>query len=640
MIKRFRKTLLTGGSSAALDGISGLILNEGDICSVYLNDTEKLYFYRLDSDSDADEDSPNIISPDSTPGSKRWILQNIVCKDFTLGDIATIGNYDNLSVAIDTTSTMILVINEEVTLTSNITVPNNIILWFTRSGIINLGNYNLTINGTLDAQLHQIFNYTGTGTVSFGPGSINEVYPQWWGALGDYDHNDTNAIQYAFDSFSSIFIPAGRYKVSSLAVYDYKTIDGVRSNDIYSGEPTTGTVLKCYDNTQSDPIIDCDDSIVSNCKVTILNIAIVGATTSVVGHDCIKSSGAYLNVENCNLSGGRNGINVNYNGVSKIDGCTIHENHFGISAFIDTRITNCFIAGNLSHGLNMQNSNDSQITNNKIEWNGNGTSGCNIEINAANNCVVADNIIDHAGSFGLHTYDCTRITVTGNFFKGNGHDVAGDYDYDYHVRFSSTDNIVFVGNMTKLNPYGDGLTPKRSIRITDCNNILISNNDLSGTLDGLENIVDDGDNTNVRLYLNTPFTPNRVSGYSHNMGRELITVGIDSTAVLPAIKVVSLNTWEVGRLYQIDCIARDSNVSGFRWYASLFFTVLRDAGDAFVEYGFVQQLDTKVLKFGWDTDPTDLEFVVETNSDGSEIYITIYNSSGTVIYQLDVTVKM
>ena len=41
----------------------------------------------------------------------------------------------------------------------------------------------LTFTGSLQAGPYQIFSWTGTGKVTFGPGAVEEVYPQWFGAV-------------------------------------------------------------------------------------------------------------------------------------------------------------------------------------------------------------------------------------------------------------------------------------------------------------------------------------------------------------------------------------------------------------------------------------------------------------------------
>lgn len=75
------KTALTGGGASALDGISGAVLLDGDFAFVGVGNLA--YFYILDADSAAAESSPDIIAPDTTPGDKRWILQNYLSSGFT-----------------------------------------------------------------------------------------------------------------------------------------------------------------------------------------------------------------------------------------------------------------------------------------------------------------------------------------------------------------------------------------------------------------------------------------------------------------------------------------------------------------------------------------------------------------------------
>lgn len=66
---------LTGGGDGALDSIDGSLLNDADAAIIYYNGD--IYFYLLDDDSGASESSPDIISPDSNAGTKRWILQSV-----------------------------------------------------------------------------------------------------------------------------------------------------------------------------------------------------------------------------------------------------------------------------------------------------------------------------------------------------------------------------------------------------------------------------------------------------------------------------------------------------------------------------------------------------------------------------------
>jgi len=87
---------LTGGTTGCLDSFDGSTLNDGDVAIVAVSDV--FYFYILDSASGATESSPNIISPDSSAGNKRWILKGV----FHDPTIATLANSATPSVAAGT----------------------------------------------------------------------------------------------------------------------------------------------------------------------------------------------------------------------------------------------------------------------------------------------------------------------------------------------------------------------------------------------------------------------------------------------------------------------------------------------------------------------------------------------------------
>ena len=73
----YAKTLLTGGTSAALDSVDGDLLSDGDRAIVFVDggtDPNQVYIYVLDASSSLSESSPNVITPDNNPGTKRWIL--------------------------------------------------------------------------------------------------------------------------------------------------------------------------------------------------------------------------------------------------------------------------------------------------------------------------------------------------------------------------------------------------------------------------------------------------------------------------------------------------------------------------------------------------------------------------------------
>ena len=72
----YQRTSLTGGGADALDEEDGANLVDGDFTFV-MTSANIAYIYILDADSGAAESSPDIISPDTNPGSKRWLLQGV-----------------------------------------------------------------------------------------------------------------------------------------------------------------------------------------------------------------------------------------------------------------------------------------------------------------------------------------------------------------------------------------------------------------------------------------------------------------------------------------------------------------------------------------------------------------------------------
>jgi hypothetical protein len=68
-------TKLTGGDAESLDSLDGSLLKNGD-GAVVITTSGITYTYTLDEDSGASESSPNVISPDSNAGTKRWVLSD------------------------------------------------------------------------------------------------------------------------------------------------------------------------------------------------------------------------------------------------------------------------------------------------------------------------------------------------------------------------------------------------------------------------------------------------------------------------------------------------------------------------------------------------------------------------------------
>jgi hypothetical protein len=107
--------------------------------------------------------------------------------------------------AISTDDRMILLTPGTWSITENLTIPANVGLKVMSGAVLDITNAKiLTFQGQLEAGLYQIFS--GLGTVVFGRDGGNnvvEVFPNWWGAVGDGTTDDSGAFQSALDSLSA-----------------------------------------------------------------------------------------------------------------------------------------------------------------------------------------------------------------------------------------------------------------------------------------------------------------------------------------------------------------------------------------------------------------------------------------------------
>ncbi len=86
----FRKTQITGGGEAALDGINGTILVGGETAIVIVGDNPaSVYTYVLDPDDGRPQEIPYVIIPLANAGSKRWILASRVERLWNSGGAPT-----------------------------------------------------------------------------------------------------------------------------------------------------------------------------------------------------------------------------------------------------------------------------------------------------------------------------------------------------------------------------------------------------------------------------------------------------------------------------------------------------------------------------------------------------------------------
>jgi hypothetical protein len=109
------------------------------------------------------------------------------------------------------------------TFSTDETIPSNIRVVIEKGAVLSIAtSKTLTINGPFSAGLYQVFS--GDGTVSWGGGNVKEVYPEWWGAVGDFvpaTGVGTNNRAPIVSAITSIlnggtlkFAPGSKYKIT------------------------------------------------------------------------------------------------------------------------------------------------------------------------------------------------------------------------------------------------------------------------------------------------------------------------------------------------------------------------------------------------------------------------------------------
>jgi hypothetical protein len=130
---------------------------------------------------------------DSRLANEKWLNDSQYS-----GDLAT------AITAIGSVQTVLSIPAGNWPIAANLTIPANLTLKVARGALLTIATTKtLTINGTLDAGLYQIFSCTGTGAVVLGS-KVKECYPEWFGAVGDDATDDGPAITLACNSLSNI----------------------------------------------------------------------------------------------------------------------------------------------------------------------------------------------------------------------------------------------------------------------------------------------------------------------------------------------------------------------------------------------------------------------------------------------------
>src|SRR3990167_1622409 len=116
-------------------------------------------------------------------------------------------------------------------LTASVTIPATLHLVALKGCMITKAStYILPINGTFEAGGYPVFSGFAPGDITFC-GNLKEVYPEWWGAIGDGIADDTSPVNMAINSLPAsggvvYFNPSKRYAVNLVITKPYVTLKG------------------------------------------------------------------------------------------------------------------------------------------------------------------------------------------------------------------------------------------------------------------------------------------------------------------------------------------------------------------------------------------------------------------------------
>ena len=261
--------------------------------------------------------------------SKTWAegrFYDLYCKGTPWIDVRIYGETTGFALAvaaIGSTSSVLYIPNEQ-SVTGDVTVPATLTLKFSPGGFLNIATTKtVTINGNIDAGLTKIFSCAGTGKVVFGAGAVKEVYAEWWGNNTTPGTTDmTAALKSALATGENVFMlnttygHTGGLQQSTMG----QAVRGVSKKFISLGG--SGTVLKKLSGTLVGYEMGSHNGTLED--ITFDNNALAGSALKPISH--------YMTVRNItiNRQGGTDfGMTLESVNTSYFENITFSEDCYG-----------------------------------------------------------------------------------------------------------------------------------------------------------------------------------------------------------------------------------------------------------------------------------------------------------------------
>jgi len=408
------------------------------------------------------------------PLNNRWV------------DVADYASFEAAVTAIGSTVTTLLIGTSQ-SVTSNVTVPSTLTLFFVGSGQLSVASTKtVTINGPIVTDIRQIF--AGSGTIA-GLGKVPVLYPDFWGTNTTPGTTDmTAAIQAAVDvreaaGFGEVYFLPQVYLTSSTI-----TVAGHRIRLIGKGRHATkilynpsgaGTAIKFYIDDNTD-IVQCglEDIGVVSSDTTYQKVAIqLRKVTEFTLHNVAVGSGGYGSF----TGAGSIGLQIQGHDVSDVERLTINADQ---PISIEDNPNNTFdLDAWAFRTIYLLSKSDHTYPNISIATG----------INVTN--VVFDGLYMIYGSDGVQWIDTTSTARSASILFRNVRweqsTNASGYIFDLESNFGmnhvTLENVVSGANLAAYNGF-----KFRKVRY-----LTIINSEYSNTLDAFD--IDDASSTNARL---------------------------------------------------------------------------------------------------------------------------------------------
>ena len=396
-------------------------------------------------------------------------------KHVTESSLAIVGidGYSSLADAITAigSNNRTITISKEITISTETTVPSNIVLQIQNGGTLNVSSI-LTCNGPIQAGRYQIFD--GYGTININPISTPEIHTSWFGFSPSITNPAWNTTYLtralvALDSYGTLIVDPGNYDVfgqsvknvakTDIKIIGYgasieqtKNISGIFVLSNHTRLRIEGLRLIGLGSDFTQSTTAANGIILNTCNFLILknldllNFGFAGInlstnTANVLIEDCyIEGTGRRLG----NINLGNNYqfcIYVNGSGQTgyfRVSRCELCWAAFG--AFIDGRWDNVDFSGNNvhdmpgQHGLYMVHPRNMTVANNTVRNIAGGNAGMKLQLTDTklhwcDNITITGNTVTNTGyaillitAAAVINYNFKNVTISGNAVQGANFD--------------------------------------------------------------------------------------------------------------------------------------------------------------------------------------------------------------------------